>query len=71
MVVVDVVGVVEVVLDVVVDDAPWSCTQCSSTLDAPRSVVFADAATTSGLDCIWNAPLDDLPHVLVKQIKKL
>ena len=66
---VGVVDVVVVVVDVdVVGDWPWSSNRRSSTLDAPRSVVFADAAITSGLVCMSNTPLDDLPQVLSMQI---
>ena len=63
IVVVKLVVAVDVLFGVVVH-APWSPTQCSWTVDPPGWVVFADAATTSGLDCISNTPLEDLPQTL-------
>ena len=46
------VVVVEIVVVVdVLEDEPVSSPQRSSTIDSPRLVVFADAATTSGPLC--------------------
>ena len=69
MVVSVIAGVVLTGCDVVIDE-PKSSTQWSSTFEAPRCVVIADAAITSVLDCILNIPLDDRPQVLHNQISK-